>query len=189
MNSRSTALALYRQHEGLIWFVIRQLAAVLQRAARVERDDILQWGRMGLWHACLRYRASTGVQFATYAQHAIRGQILNAANAYRTAGHPKAPRAVDHNRHVAYVGTTHNLRHLAGGTDTTAEDIDRRETVRLVRGAIDRAENRPRAVGRLLLQGLTVAEIARRLRLSDNATRYAALVVTREIKRTLAGRL
>jgi RNA polymerase sigma factor (sigma-70 family) len=60
-------------HEGLIHFVLRQ-----QYVGHTAYDDLVQEGRMALWHAILRFDARRGVAFSSFAFVAIRRQIWRA---------------------------------------------------------------------------------------------------------------
>jgi len=60
-------------HEGLIHFVLRQ-----QHVGHTAYDDLLQEGRIALWHAILRYDPTRGVAFSSFAFVAIRRQIWRA---------------------------------------------------------------------------------------------------------------
>jgi RNA polymerase sigma factor (sigma-70 family) len=60
-------------HEGLIHFVLRR-----QYVGGTAYDDLLQEGRLALWHAILRYDPAQGFAFSSFAFVAIRRQIWRA---------------------------------------------------------------------------------------------------------------
>ncbi len=64
---------LVEHHEGLIHFVLRQ-----QHVGHTAYDDLLQEGRIALWHAILRFDVGRGVAFSSFACVAIRRQIWRA---------------------------------------------------------------------------------------------------------------
>lgn len=64
---------LLEQHEGLVHFVLRQ-----QHVGHTAYADLLQEGRIALWHAILRYDPGRGTAFSSFAFVAIRRQIWRA---------------------------------------------------------------------------------------------------------------
>jgi RNA polymerase sigma factor (sigma-70 family) len=65
---------LMRQHDGLVHHVIRR-----QSGGRLSYGEVLQAGRIGLWRAILRFDATRGTAFSTYAGVAIAHQVWEAA--------------------------------------------------------------------------------------------------------------
>jgi RNA polymerase sigma factor (sigma-70 family) len=61
---------LLRQHEGLVHAVLRR-----QACGDAAYADLLQEGRLGLWHAVLHFDPGRGVAFSTYAWVAIERQV------------------------------------------------------------------------------------------------------------------
>jgi RNA polymerase sigma factor (sigma-70 family) len=61
--------ALVKQYDGLAEYLCRRYERLS------EHDDIVQEARIGLLAAARKYDPSKGVKFATFAVHAIRGQI------------------------------------------------------------------------------------------------------------------
>jgi len=64
---------LVEHHEGLIHLVLRQ-----QHVGRTAYGDLLQEGRIAVWHAILRFDVERGVAFSSFACVAIRRQIWRA---------------------------------------------------------------------------------------------------------------
>lgn len=64
---------LVEHHEGLIHRVLRQ-----QYVGRTAYDDLLQEGRIAVWHAVLRFDVRRGVAFSSFACVVIRRQIWRA---------------------------------------------------------------------------------------------------------------
>ncbi len=64
---------LIEHHEGLIHVVLRQ-----QHVGHTAYDDLLQEGRIAVWHAILRFDVGRGVAFSSFAWVAIRRQIWRA---------------------------------------------------------------------------------------------------------------
>lgn len=68
--SRSDLDGLMGRHEGLVHTVLRR-----QWGGTLRYDERLQAGRIGLWHALLRFDPDRGVAFSTYAGVAIQREI------------------------------------------------------------------------------------------------------------------
>ncbi len=68
--SRSDLDSLMGRHEGLVHTVLRR-----QWGGTLPYDERLQAGRIGLWHALLRFDPDRGVAFSTYAGVAIQREI------------------------------------------------------------------------------------------------------------------
>jgi RNA polymerase sigma factor for flagellar operon FliA len=66
---------LVREHLGLVHEVVNRVAAGFPR--HVERDELIDAGRLGLVEAARRYDPSTGVPFERYAAIRIRGAVLD----------------------------------------------------------------------------------------------------------------
>ena len=66
----STLDALMARHDGLVHTVLRR-----QWGGALSYDERLQAGRIGLWHALLRFDPDRGVTFSTYAGVAIQREI------------------------------------------------------------------------------------------------------------------
>jgi len=64
---------LVEHHEGLIHLVLRR-----QRVGRTAYADLLQEGRIAVWHAILRFDVGRGVAFSSFAGVAIQRQIWRA---------------------------------------------------------------------------------------------------------------
>ncbi len=65
--------ALMARHEGLVHTVLRR-----QWGGTLPYDERLQSGRIGLWHALLRFDPDRGFAFSTYAGTAIQREIWQA---------------------------------------------------------------------------------------------------------------
>lgn len=74
---------LMRQHEGLVQAVVRR-----QVLADLSFAEALQAGRIGLWHAILRYDPRRGSTFSTYAWPAIMRHVWRAVKAQPGAPEP-----------------------------------------------------------------------------------------------------
>lgn len=73
---------LVEEYENLVY----KLAHKIHRrvAARVELEDLISWGYMGLMEAHQRYDSQSGAQFATFAYYRIRGAMLDALSKIRS---------------------------------------------------------------------------------------------------------
>lgn len=67
--------ALTHQHIGLVHHVARQLSSRLHD--KVELDELVSAGAIGLMQAAASYQASRGLTFSTYAVPRIRGSMLD----------------------------------------------------------------------------------------------------------------
>ncbi len=109
-------------HLGLVRQVARRMGHFLPPT--VDRDDLIQAGMIGLISAVDRFDPTNGAQFSTYAEHRVRGAILDFL---READW--APRSL---RHAAQ--TLDKARHaLAGelGRAPSAEEVAERLGVSL----------------------------------------------------------
>jgi RNA polymerase sigma factor for flagellar operon FliA len=70
-----TAAALTQQHVGLVHHVARQLARRLHD--KVDLDELVSAGAIGLMQAAASYEPSRGLTFSTYAVPRIRGSMLD----------------------------------------------------------------------------------------------------------------
>jgi RNA polymerase sigma factor for flagellar operon FliA len=70
-----SAATLTHQHIGLIHHVARQLARRLHD--KVELDELVSAGAIGLMQAAASYQPSRGLTFSTYAVPRIRGSMLD----------------------------------------------------------------------------------------------------------------
>jgi RNA polymerase sigma factor (sigma-70 family) len=62
-----------REHDGLVHHIVRR-----QWGGRLSYAEVLQEGRIGLWHAILGFDPQRGVAFSTYASQAIARQVWRA---------------------------------------------------------------------------------------------------------------
>lgn len=62
-------------HQGLVQDAVQRIQKNL--ALRVERDDLVAYGNMGLLNAWRRYDESRGAAFSTFAYYRIRGAIYD----------------------------------------------------------------------------------------------------------------
>ncbi|MCX6138838.1 MAG: FliA/WhiG family RNA polymerase sigma factor [Ignavibacteriales bacterium] len=67
---------LFFTHLGLVGYVVNKLGVPMNRSsAALEKQDLVQFGVMGLLDAVERFDPGRGVQFQTYAMSRIRGTI------------------------------------------------------------------------------------------------------------------
>lgn len=67
--------ALFNDHLEIASKVANSIARKLPY--NVDRDELIQAGRIGLYDAAKRYKASRGVKFATFAVWRVRGEIMD----------------------------------------------------------------------------------------------------------------
>ena len=73
--TRAEACARY---QGKVLLLARRVKERLSSAARVELDDLISWGAIGLLEAFDRFDAGRGIKFSTYAEYRIRGAMYDA---------------------------------------------------------------------------------------------------------------
>ena len=74
-GARVSLNTLMRRHEGLVHAVVRK-----QWSGGWCYEEVVQEGRLGLWHAILKYDPERGTAFSTYAWSAIAHQVWGAVN-------------------------------------------------------------------------------------------------------------
>lgn len=74
-ESSQTVASLTQQHVGLVHHVARQLARRLHD--KVDLDELVSAGAIGLMQAAASYQPSRGLTFSTYAVPRIRGSMLD----------------------------------------------------------------------------------------------------------------
>ena len=91
-----------RDHQGFVRSIA--IKVMTQLDLRVEVDDLVAFGNRGLLEAKMRYDASRGIQFNTFAYYRIRGAMIDGV------------------RQMAYLpARIHKLRTAAEATDRIAE--------------------------------------------------------------------
>lgn len=121
-------------HVGLVRQVARRIGHFLPPA--VDRDDLVQAGMIGLILAVDRFDPTNGAQFTTYAEHRVRGAILDHLResdwAPRSLRH--AAQTLDHARHAltGELGRTPDHAELANHLGVSVDEIA--ETDRAVDG-------------------------------------------------------
>ena len=71
---------LLNEHEGLVWVM-----AIRQVSGNLEYADLMQAGRIGLWHAILTFDVERGARFSTYACVIILREVWMAVKKSRKA--------------------------------------------------------------------------------------------------------
>jgi RNA polymerase sigma factor (sigma-70 family) len=71
---------LLNEHDGLVWVM-----AIRQVSGNLEYADLMQAGRIGLWHAILTFDVERGVRFSTYACVIILREVWMAVKKSRKA--------------------------------------------------------------------------------------------------------
>lgn len=108
-GDRASLNALMRKHEPLVhWVAQRQWRGALSYA------EVVQAGRLGLWHALLKYDVSRGTAFSTYAWPAIAREIWRAvrqAERAVAAPRPEWGRGVESPASAAHWAQTCDLLH------------------------------------------------------------------------------
>jgi RNA polymerase sigma factor (sigma-70 family) len=76
-----TEAALLRQHDGLVHAAVARVWPRVRHGGRLDQEDLLQAGRLGLLKAIRRFDRARGLTFSTYAHPAIRRTIAKAIDA------------------------------------------------------------------------------------------------------------
>lgn len=171
---------------------VRALARGIHRAlpARVEYDDLVQFGMVGLAEACQAFDARRGAAFRTFAYHRIRGAIFDGLAQLSGAAHTALRRHLIRAAALNSVGAAEAAAHdgdldraaqrvalvillselgsddpqIPGPGVDPAESAARRELGIRVRGALGDLPPLECAVLRLhYFDGLTLTDCARRL--------------------------
>jgi RNA polymerase sporulation-specific sigma factor len=128
----------------------------------IERDDLVSWGLLGLYHAAKAWDADRGLAFSTLAMLAIGRMIVRGVRAERRGVCPSTMLSLDVLLSEAEEGSGERHRdQLADDGDTVEEQILRLETHRELRQAV--AELRPEqqwVVQQRYYQQRTLREIA-----------------------------
>jgi RNA polymerase sigma factor (sigma-70 family) len=128
----------------------------------IERDDLISWGLLGLYHAAKAWDAERGLAFSTLAMMAIGRMIVRGVRAERRGGSPSTMLSLDVLLSEEEEGSGERHRdQLADDGDTVEEQILHLETHRELRQAV--AELRPEqqwVVQQRYYQQRTLREIA-----------------------------
>lgn len=105
--------ALIRQYSPLVRRLAHHMMAKLPPSIQV--DDLIQVGLIGLSEALVRYEASQGVQFETFASQRIRGAMLDELreNDWMSRGSRKSQKEIE--------SALHRLEHRLGRSPSESE--------------------------------------------------------------------
>jgi RNA polymerase sigma factor (sigma-70 family) len=103
----------------------------------IERDDLISWGLLGLYHAAKAWDAECGLAFSTLAMMAIGRMIVRGVRAERRGGSPSTMLSLDVLLSEEEEGSGERHRdQLADDGDTVEEQILHLETHRELRQAV-----------------------------------------------------
>jgi RNA polymerase sigma factor for flagellar operon FliA len=89
-NSSPTTERLVEECQGLVRFLARQIHT--RTSARLDLDDLIGYGQVGLMQAAREFDPEKGTKFSTFAYYRIRGAIYDGVNKlqwFRAARHPE----------------------------------------------------------------------------------------------------
>lgn len=109
------------------------------------KDDLLQIGRFALWKACLRFDATKGYKFSTYAVKAIINEMAS----------------------LVYEELKHSLNTACDFADNLVGETDQLLEIMAIQDACSRCKYKDRL--QKILQGYTIREIAEQ----ENKTKQA----------------
>lgn len=175
VRSRAEALAMFEGNVGLVGDVVKRLGLL----GRPDADDLMQLGRMGLWHAAQRFDESRGYQFSTYASSIIRSFALREL---RRSGLIRLPDGItgaeraelrERLRTTQLPGTKDGDRHECIIPDARAAERQRQRQIAAgVEGALATLPGRSAAILRgRFFAGLTLGEVAAAVGLSRRRVR------------------
>jgi RNA polymerase sporulation-specific sigma factor len=83
-----------REHRGLVEFAVNRF---LKRypLVGIERDDLVSWGLMGLYHAARTWDAGRGLAFSTLAVKVIERMVVRGIRAERRGARPAVTMSLD----------------------------------------------------------------------------------------------
>lgn len=147
---------LLRLHEPLVRAFVRKF-----RLGRLDRDDALQAGRIGLWKAILRYDPRFGTCFSTYAIWWIRVAVRRARQDTCVISIPRArqDRGLS-GPEVDLIGLPWAIEDLRHGGEPDGQAIDLKIDRQRLRRRISRLPKRERSILRERLRGKSLRSIA-----------------------------
>jgi RNA polymerase sigma factor for flagellar operon FliA len=194
MNEAQERLdAMVLLHQGLV----RAIAWKIHRRAmsRVDLDDLIAYGQIGLLEAIRGFDAAKGTAFVTFAWYRIRGAILDGLNrmdwfdraAYERGGFEVAAAAARESALPQPAGATRRgvsredieVASAAGDDPLPAEEVMHRELLAFLRQLVSGLPDREAALIRgMFYEGRTLTEAARRVGIS---TAWASRLQTRTL--------
>lgn len=84
MRTEEEINQIYEDNEVLVYSTVQKRfdSEAFRRVHMLSRDEIIQFGRMGLWSACKTYDESKGAAFQTYAIDSIIWSVLTESRRY-----------------------------------------------------------------------------------------------------------
>lgn len=84
MRTKEEINQIYEDNEVLVYSTVQKRfdSEAFRRVHMLSRDEITQFGRMGLWNACRTYDESKGAAFQTYAIDSIIWSVLTESRRY-----------------------------------------------------------------------------------------------------------
>lgn len=84
MRTEEEINQIYEDNEVLVYSTVQKRfdSEAFRRVHMLNRDEITQFGRMGLWNACRTYDKSKGAAFQTYAIDNIVWSVLTESRRY-----------------------------------------------------------------------------------------------------------
>lgn len=180
-------------HQGLV----RAIAWKIHRRAmnRVELDDLIAYGQIGLLEAIRSFDAAKGAAFVTFAWYRIRGAILDGLNrmdwfdraAYERGGFEESAADVGQSGPPPTGSTTRRsvaradveLAAAAGDEPVPADEAMHRELLAFLSQLVSGLPEREAALIRgMFYEGRTLTEAARRVGIS---TAWASRLRTRTL--------
>jgi DNA-directed RNA polymerase sigma subunit (sigma70/sigma32) len=99
---------LFNDHLGLIKLAIKQIGAWRANHARIEFDDLMSAGMIGLWRTVHTFDPSKGTKFMTPAFKAIKCEMLEAIELGRYGRRKRNRDLIDHSKFVEYIEVNEN---------------------------------------------------------------------------------
>jgi len=149
--------------------LVRSVAyALWRRVGRVEMDDLVSAGMIGLMEAAERYDSERGTSFATFAYQRIRGSIIDEIRKFATETSSQHDTAAGPLSLSTPVAEAPGLTLIDVTVDPSSPEPDTHAVLGELLRAIRELPAREREMLRLSVAGHTVVEIAQRYGCSES---------------------
>lgn len=115
--------AVIEAHQGMVQDAVQKLQK--QLALRVERDDLVAYGNMGLLDAWRRYDPARGAAFSTFAYYRIRGAIRDGCRKEGWLPRTRKVRPKTHEALAEHLEAQHDANLQAPEARTLTESVSR----------------------------------------------------------------
>ncbi len=111
------------EYQGLVRSIVQRVHAKL--ALRVDPDDLMAYGNMGLLNAWRRFDADRGNSFVTFAHYRIKGAIYDGCRKEGWLPRSRKTRARTHEALNEHLATQHEANQSAPEARSLSESVSR----------------------------------------------------------------